>query len=295
MKLAMVTSIYPSIMKYLKYFFSSLETQTDRNYSLWIGLDEVLPQDIFQFTNKVPNINFISAPKNASPSLVRNVVLQKAIKESEAVVLVDADDVLINTRVEAAKKSLVNADLIATAMKYIDDEGNHLSGRFNPKIGDPSLVKTNVFGFSNTTWKTGVLSRFIPVPGHCVIMDWYVATLALYSGAKLSIDPVPRMLYRQHNNNIAPVRPPFNSKQIIKSANLLLNHYNLIIKSFKSANYVDGYNAFVKARKQTQVFSESINNPKTLYNYVAELNKLPINHVWWSCVAHPLLEDIWKK
>ncbi|MCF8131384.1 MAG: hypothetical protein K9N10_22985 [Deltaproteobacteria bacterium] len=238
------------------------------------------------------NICFTRIPLNATPVVVRNMVLEQALVDSDIVVLVDADDMLFETRVEAARKSAEKNDVTAAAMGYMDENGNRMDGFFDPYAGDKRLIKNNVFGFSNTTWRSRLLQNVLPVSENCVLMDWYVTTLALYSGATLGIDPEPRMLYRQHPGNIAVFRPPFRSEQIIKTANLVLGHYDLILNAFTEKG-IKGGGKFREAENYVSQFAEAIKDQNLLEKYANALNYLPNKHVWWSCVAHPDLEEIW--
>lgn len=294
MKLAVITAVYPAVMKYLKDFFKTLENQTDQCFTLWIGLDGVKPDDVVNLPSHIHNIHFVTPPPLSTPAEVRNAVLAVALPESDAVALIDADDLLAGTRVEAAKQSVGKADLTATCMRYIDDDGSLLDGIFDPALGDLSLVHTNVFGFSNTTWKSDTLANFLPVPKSCILMDWYVSTLAVWSGAKPGIDPTPRMYYRQHRDNIANVRPPFSAKQITRATGLVLSHYDLVLDALKTKD-IRGLNVFIEARNRAQNFSKAISDPELLRRYLKALNELPPRHVWWTCVANPNLEYLWEK
>lgn len=293
MKFALVTAIYPAVTKYLWDFFESLRQQSDQDYELWIGLDGISEKEVLHAAGLFSNIYSVKAPCKATPAVVRNKVLEQALQNCDTVALVDADDILDKTRVEAAKNSALKYDVTATAMQYVDNEGEKIEGLFDPSFGDPSLVMDNVFGFSNTTWRSQVLAKLTPVPVDCVLMDWFVSSLALYSGATLGYDRKTRMYYRQHPGNIAASRPPFIPKQIIKATELVLGHYELLIATFANSK-IEQIDKIKEAKNFVAHFFKAITKQDVLEKYVAELNALPDRHVWWSCVAHPELEEIWK-
>jgi len=294
MRLAIVTAAYPAVMKYLDDFFNSLKAQSDKDFDLWIALDGVDEKVVSLGFGKAKQARFVSAPPNATPAVVRNKVLEQALQNCDAAVLVDADDVLDATRVAAARESAGKYDVTATAMKYIDSDGNVINGFFDPYLGDPGLVRNNVFGFSNTTWRAQTLAQFLPVPESCVLMDWFVSTLALYTGASLGYDGEARMRYRQHPENIAASRPPFSADQIIKATKRVLGHYDLVLSTFAKLK-IEQMDIFEEARREVAQFFKAIAGKNVLKQYVEALNALPHRHVWWSCVAHPALEGIWKK
>ena len=294
MRLAVVTAIYPSVMRYIEDFFNSLDAQTDQSFDLWVGVDGVDEKTIFSTLGKNISAKFVPVPFRATPAVVRNKVLEQALQKCDAVALVDADDILDKSRVEAAKKSAGEWDVTATAMKYINNEGKAVAGFFDPGLGDSSLVKNNVFGFSNTTWRAQVLASFLPVPANCVLMDWFISTLALYSGASFGYDEECRMLYRQHHGNIAASRAPFSPAQITKATALVIGHYDLVLNAFAERR-LEQINKFSEARDYVKQFSKAISDQNVLAQYVAALNLLSNKHVWWSCVAQPELEDLWKQ
>lgn len=294
MRVAVVTAAYPAVLPYLKDFAESLENQTDPDFELWIGLDGLEKKDIQKAAGRKISAYFVATPKSATPTMVRNTVLQQALQKCEAAVLVDADDILMESRVAAAKASAAESDLTAAAMRFVDATANPVEGFFDPDCGDPSLAYKNVYGFSNTTWRAEVLMRCLPVPAECVLMDWYAATLAYYRGAAIGHDPEPRMYYRQHADNIASVLPPFTKRQIARAAELVRGHYDLMVKTLSEQGF-DQLGELFAARAQTATFADAMADPGLLEQYVDALNALPARHVWWSCVAHPDLEDIWKK
>ena len=169
MKLSIVTVCYPSVLPFIKPFFLSLMNQTDSDFDLWIGLDALEPSSIISIVGDAKKAKFVEVPFRSTTAGVRNTVLKYALEYSDAVVLVDSDDVLLETRVEFAKASVDKNDLTATAMRYIDQEGNKINGIFDPVNCDPDLLKSNAYGFTNTTWRTDTLKKLLPVPVHCVL------------------------------------------------------------------------------------------------------------------------------
>jgi hypothetical protein len=49
------------------------------------------------------------------------------------------------------------------------------------------------------------------------------------------------------------------------------------------------------AQRYVESFNQTIkDSPEIFQEYIGKLNQLPPNHIWWSCVAHPDLEGVWK-
>jgi len=56
-----------------------------------------------------------------------------------------------------------------------------------------------------------------------------------------------------------------------------------------------GREALELARARVEQFHRAIvNSDAVLERYLAALNRLPAEYVWWWCVAHPELEDVWR-
>ncbi len=294
MKIAVVTVVYPAALRYLSDFFQSLKNQHDQYFSLWVALDRVSQKNVLDYTYKNFEIHIFKFPENINPTSIRNLISREAVSNSDAVVFADSDDILLNTRISFAKCYANKYDVTATAMQYINSDAVSLSGQFSPKNADLNLIRSNCYGLSNSTWNSNTLKKVLPAPEGCILMDWYMATLALYSGASLGYDTAPRMLYRQHPGNIAVSRPPFRAEQITKATDLVLGHYDLVLTAFAERGLA-GSEKFELERERVKRFRQAIHKQPILEKYVTALNALPDRHVWWSCVAHPDLERIWAR
>jgi hypothetical protein len=182
-------------------------------------------------------------------------------------------------------------------MKIIDERGADLGISFHmPSDSNIAslLPRFNIFGMSNTCYSSEILKTCLPFPIDCVLLDWFVATRAWAHEAHMYFDPVQRMSYRQHLSNTARVIPPFTQERIIKSTNLVLKHYTLVLNNIPELP--DSKRILVEtAQKYVESFNNSITqSPVIIQDYIRRLNKLPPNHIWWSCVAHPGLEAVWK-
>ena len=290
---SVVTIMYPKAIRFITEYYETLLTQNDLDFDLWIGLDGLSKDDLPIVKEKRIKVNYVITPENASFACVRNITFGRAIENSDLLIFVDADDMLNVSRVEAAKSFLQDFDITASALEIVDEKGNFLGCHLYPENGDPNLLFNNVFGFTNTTWRSETLKSLLPIPDECAIIDWYLSTMALYSGAKMGFDHIPRAKYRQYSGNIGSVITPFTTGQILKSTNLVLKHYDLILKNFNIMKFGDK-KVFMRVRNRLYNFKIAICEEEILKIYTETLNNMPNNHVWWSCVAHPKLEEIWN-
>jgi len=296
-RLALCTTVYPGVEKYLAAWYESVFAQTDRHFDIWIGVDQLDVSAIIAALGADPSATWVIAAEGDSPAQIRQKAIAKMVNEYPAVVFVDSDDVLEPTRVEAARKSLERSDVSGCAMRIIDEHGNDLGIVLEPAEGQEItglLSRSNVFGLSNTTYRAQILCRCLPIPADCVLVDWFLITRAWTQGARLDFDSTPRMTYRQHPLNTAPVLPPFTPQQVTLATGRVLDHYTLVLENIPELQPQHRVE-LEAARNHVKAFHKSIKDfPDILYRYVQALNQLPPNHMWWSCVAHPQLEEIWK-
>jgi hypothetical protein len=298
--LALYTTVYPGVEPYIGAWHRSVLTQTDRSFDIWIGVDCLSREQIIAAIGEEPHAQWVEAARGDSPAQVRQRAIEVMIEQYDAVVFVDSDDLLRPSRVAAARLALRKHELVACAMDLIDEAGNTSGAVLAPPKGtDPAnmLPRYNVFGLSNTIYKSALLKRCLPAPANCVLIDWLLATRAWALGASLSFDRTPRMAYRQYAANIAPVTGPFTSESILSSAQLVLNHYRCLLDSGDVSHAMaEPYRSRVEeARERAEVFYGAITRfPQLLSEYTTALSKMPVQHIWWWSVAHPDLEATWR-
>lgn len=294
MRVALFTTVYPATLRFLHDWGESVAAQTVQDFDIWFALDAVRVSDVNDRIGFLPRTNFVHAPQPSNPAHNRNYALARVVNQSDAVVLVDSDDLLLPSRVEAALASVKHSELSATAMQLIDESKNPIAVQFDPQRVGLNIARENVFGLTNTTWRSSLLKECLPVPNGSQLFDWMLATRANLCGASLSFDSKPRMLYRQHGRSIAPLSPPFTSLQVVRATELVLGHQALLETTVLS-HYRDGLHIFADAHSAVRRFSTAISRePSLLDKYTAALNSLQPRLTWWSLVAHPSLEYLWR-
>jgi hypothetical protein len=125
-------------------------------------------------------------------------------------------------------------------------------------------------------------------------VDWFLATRAWLSGAKLIFDHTPRMDYRQHGQNMTQVRPPFTEMQITRDTLRVLHHMAIVKGSVGRDVAMERVQRLVDVAQDIQVFHDRIVlRPPMLEAYISSLNVLEPAPVWWASVAHPSLRGMW--
>jgi hypothetical protein len=298
MTLAVYTTVYPGAEAYLVEWYRSLRQQTDQDFELWIGLDMFGRERVQEMLGGGVKAHWVEAPSGATVAQVRQQALARIVETCSAVVLVDSDDLLDPTRVGAARAGLEDSELTGCALGLIDQQGKDLGATFDlPRRLKPDDVfpRNNVFGFSNSAFRTDLLRRCLPIPADAILVDWFVATRAWLLGAKLAFDHVSRMAYRQHPGNTARVRCPFTPEQLVSDTALVRQHFELVLAEPRHDFRADRTAAVECAKAEIKTFYQRIIlQAGRLSDYVLALNESRPDTMWWVSVANPALADMWK-
>ncbi len=298
MQIVVYTTIYPGVEAYLPDWYRSLQAQTDQDFQLWIGLDGIEADSVETAIGAHLDALWVPSMPDNTPARIRQRSLARIVEDCDAVVLVDSDDILHPTRVAAARAALQTSEFTACALRLVDQHGRDLATTFtiadhaNP---DSVLPRNNIFGFSNSAYRSETLKRCLPPPANCVLIDWFLATRAWLMGAKLGFDPLVRMDYRQHGANTAPVRFPFDTNDVIRDTKKVQEHFCLLLASPMDNVLPDRWARVQEVSADIQIFFEKVvSQPKQLQSYVRNLNALEPQVVWWWSVAQPALQWMWK-
>ena len=296
--IALYTAVYPGAARFLPAWYASVQAQSDRDFDLWISLDGLTEAAVVAKFGDRPAATFVVAEPGFTPAQVRQQALARIADDYEAVVLVDSDDLLHPDRVGAARAWLARADVAACGLRLVDEAGQPLGlSLATPGDGEPesTLPRTNVFGLSNTAYRSGVLRACLPIPGAAALVDWYLVTMAWLQGARLAFDPIPRMDYRQHGANMARIRSPFTTERVRADTALVREHFRLALDGLPTGAYPARATQVRDAATDVAAFDQRVVQDATMLSrYVRELNAAPPPLVWWASVAHPPLRSLWS-
>ncbi|HEU4322738.1 MAG TPA: hypothetical protein VFS21_06275 [Roseiflexaceae bacterium] len=297
-RLALYTTIYPGAERFLRPWLRSVAAQTDRGFDLWIGLDQLSPDQAVAALGE----DFRAVWSPAGPGMSRVQLRVQAIgrmaERYPAVVFVDCDDLLAPERIALARSALEHWDVAACAMRVIDQHGRETGVVFPPAVPngpwEQLLAHGNIFGTGNSAYRSATLRACLPVPDTCAVLDWFLITRACACGARLGFDPARAMAYRQYGVNFTPILPPFSEAYLLRAADLVLRHYAVALEHIPELRGMQR-RAVEQARERAEQFRAAVlARPDLRRRYVAELNRLPPRHIWWQCVAHPALDRLWR-
>ncbi|MBA2678179.1 MAG: hypothetical protein H0U76_07290 [Ktedonobacteraceae bacterium] len=298
-RIALYTTIYRGVESFLPDWYRSVRAQSDHGYQLWIGLDGIDPETAERMIGTKVDATWILSKPNDSPAQIRQRALARITDICEAVVLVDSDDILHGSRVAAARAFLNVSELSGCALRLVDQKGYDLRQTFDlPPGANPEKVlpRHNVFGLSNSAYRSDLLRRCLPIPAEVVLVDWFLATRAWLMGAKLAFDPVIRMDYRQHGTNMARVRGPFTEQQVIQDTGMVRQHFRTFREGSTKSYLPERFAELVRTADDVDLFYQRVTlDSARLTHYVAAFNALALPPLWWSCVAHPSLNKFWQQ
>lgn len=296
--LAVYTTIYPGVEQYIADWYRSLSQQTDREFQLWIGLDELGSESIKNIVGMDLNAIWVTVSSGATPAQIRQRALARIVETCSGVVLVDSDDLLHPSRVAAARSALQASEITGCALRLIDEHAKDIGLTFDLPAefaAEDIFPRNNIFGFSNSAFRSDCLRRCLPIPADVVLVDWFLATRAWLLGANMSFDQVPRMDYRQHPANTARVRFPFGRDQVISDTALVQRHFELVLANPSPCFLAERYAALMKVAREVEAFERYVVScSRQLDSYVENLNALQPLPLWWTCVAYPALGYMWN-
>ena len=298
-KVALCTAVYPGVEPYLQDWYASVLRQTDQDFRIWIALDGLDIKQAVQAFGSVPkDVVWVQAESGDTPATVRQRVLAEIVSSCDGIVLVDSDDMLYPGRVAAARKGLSGYELVGCALRLVDQGGNVLGHYLRPPAHftpDLILPRYNMFGLSNTAWRSGVLRGCLPIPPDIEIVDWFLATRAWLRGAAIFFDSAAGMDYRQHPSNMTRVQAPFSREQVIGDTKRVLYHFRRILETPLEGAIETRRKKIMKVVEDVEQFERFvIQDKKKLGRYVEDLNAMDLPLLWWYSVAHPSLKQAWS-
>ena len=295
--LSLYTTIYPGVERYLGDWYRSLVNQTDHGFQVWIGLDTVEVDAAKEAMGGDPEATWIPSAPGDTPAQIRQRALTRVVGSCDAVVLVDSDDAMHPSRVASARVLLRTHDLVGCALRLVDERGNDLGASLRlPLDATPEAIlpRCNLFGLSNSAFRSDLLRRCLPIPAGVTLVDWFLATRAWLLEARFAFDNETLMDYRQHGGNMVRVVPPFDEAQVTRDTERARRHFRVVQASFPYGAALQRRTDLARVAADVDTFHRQVvMNPERLEQYVQAINALGIAPLWGSSVANPILQHMW--
>jgi hypothetical protein len=294
--LAVYSTVHPGVLPFLNAWRHSLDAQVDPDFVLCIGVDGLDAKSVPALRDLGREVIWVEADGD-TPTSLRERAFALIVERFDGCVAVDADDELLPLRVSAARRALQEADVTACGLELIDESGASLGQSMRSLYGhsvEQLLLRYNIFGLSNTVWSARTLRAVMPFPAETILLDWYMATLALARGHVLRFDPTCHMRYRQHAANTAGVTPPFTADRVLAAARLVQQHFELLLPRVPE-HWGGRLAVSSRAAEVTRFVKVMASCPDLLAKYTLALNDVDLEFVWWATIARPELEQLWKQ
>jgi hypothetical protein len=293
---AVYTTVFPNALPFLAEFGDSLRQQTDQDFDLCVGLDRVSRGRAVAALGR-PVVHWVSSRAGDSPARLRAEAFAWLCDRYDEVVLVDSDDVLTPDRVAAARAGLRSADVYGCALELVDAAGESLGFQLRPPTGrdwSKFLTAGNVFGLSNTAYRSHVLKQVGDVSAATGIVDWYLVTSALAAGHNLVFDDEVRMHYRQYGASTLESFPPYSVEGTRRALALAQAHYEAVLPIVRDRAI--GFGQALSRQLERLSAFEAFTRTDAVSDYVARLNRAVVEDKtcwWWRQVAAPEWESLW--
>ena len=296
---ALCTTVYPGVEPFLGDWCRSVEEQTTLPAQIWIAVDGLSIDALIAQLGVSQWVNWVQAEPGDTPALVRQRLLERVVETCEQVILVDSDDVLHPQRVAAACARLRHSDLTGCGLRLVDARGMPM-GETILRLPDHTVPETvlprhNIYGLSNTAWRSAALRICLPIPAQVEIVDWYLATRAWLCGFRLDFDNTGLMDYRQHGSNMVCVQGPFTPEQVRRDTQRVLDHFEMVQKAPLEGGLATRRRRLAEVAADVERFQHVVlADRERLERYVKALNTLQSQPLWWVSVAHPALHTFWS-
>jgi hypothetical protein len=298
MKLALYTTIYPGVKPFLPDWWKSVRRQSDSAFELWIGLDSVNVDEACAAMGARPDAHWVHGQPDDTPAQVRQRAWDLLIPAVDAVVLVDADDIMRPHRIEQARLHIERYDVTACALQLVAESGRDLGYTMPPKSfrnATAVLPAHNIFGLTNTSYRTSLLERCLPVPEEAPFIDWYLSTQAWLRRSSFHFANSVGVDYRQHCCNVMRHLPPFTPQGVRKATRAVRNHFQVLTASLPAEAFNQQIQELHQATQRVEQFAKcALCDEEWLRKYTDHLNRCEALPLWWSCVARPELDTLWK-
>lgn len=286
MKTIVISHVYQQAKPFLKELFESINRQTDKDFDIVIfnyGLDESLAS--FGYMGlEVPNTSSLGIPE------AREWALKYALKCGyDLLILIDADDVMAEDRVEKTKASFSTefgfyyTDLNVLYQPGVDFFSGNLPNRLSSEC---DVFECNCVGLSHLAINLKVAAKVIrdlECPLGVIAYDWYLVTILLICGI-VGKRVNSTTYYRIYCHNTAGYTNNLDVKHLIKTLNVKRFHYGAL-ESYCTKNGLSKLSILYgeKYRKYTYLHElAKSNNYGALNKYVVKRKKN--NSYWWNSI-----------
>ena len=221
--------IFEGNVPFLPKFLTSLQEQTDTNFTLLLFNDGVGKLETHLDSYELP---FKIIETSGSIAEVRAQLLSYvANSDFDNTVFGDTDDFFAPNRIELSKQLLQQHAIIAHDVWLVNELGQLLEPnywKYRPEllqgISYKNLVHYNVLGLGNTAIQNKVLPKEFKIPADLIAVDWYVFSNLLKEGIRAFFTAETYIYYRQYEGNTIGLKK-LTLQRFEREVSVKLQHY----------------------------------------------------------------------
>ena len=204
-KIAVLTTIFPMKMLYLKRFFNSLEAQTHKDFDVIVINDGF--EELGYLKDEYNNLNIIEEISRSTPAKNREFGINLVIERGyDILVFADSDDYFGDNRIQVSIEKLRVFDIIVNDLSLFNEKGIFSKNYFSARIENNSTIDfdfiqdKNIFGLTNTALNVSILDKVV-FDSETVAVDWYLFKRLLAKKLRAVFTSDTVSYYRQYEGN----------------------------------------------------------------------------------------------
>lgn len=235
MKITLVLYVYPGIEKYLDILINSINSQTINEFDVIIFNDNLA--NVIQIFSNLQVQSTVVEVKGSINEIRFNSLRDIGLLGSEYIIFQDADDFMVENRIEENLKALEKYDLVVNDLSLVNENSQIMENSFwSKRLGnsfefdDFFLRDKNIVGLGNTSIKKTLLLdprlSFSDLP---LAFDWFLFYQVFkLNNLKAVFITNTTTYYRQHEGNIAGIKK-IDFNRIKHVLNVKDAHYNALL------------------------------------------------------------------
>jgi len=268
---AIVTYIYPSVLKYFQECLLSIKRQNNQDFDLivfsdGVSLDQVEDNDL----------KFQLISLSGTPFSIRNQSFEiLKLLNYENLIFIDADDTMTTNRIDVLLHYLKSYAIVCNDINLMDYKGqvyeqsiwgSRLGNEF--KFISEFIIDKNIIGFGNTGITKKLLSKYVSNTDYSTLaVDWFFFYQLMKKNNETAFFTNEcKINYRQHKENTAGIRN-ISFDSIKKTLQVKRMHYEALINA-----------GFLELKEEL----ERLNAIDLSNLNLDKLNKLPKYLFWWE-------------
>lgn len=281
-KTSILSVIFPENIKYFNYFLESLQSQTEKNFTL-ILLNDGVPEIENYFVNFDLNVEIFDISRHGMTIFENRLYgLSQILKKGfDRIIFADTDDFLSTNRVQSSLNYLETYQVICNDITTISSSGILIKqNSWSTRLGDffefdsKFINDKNILGFGNSAIRSDLVKLILNKLNKETRGNDWLFFAAIEKLSKALFISEANTYYRQHEGNIIG-RKKINLRTLMRIIETKLLHYNLL-KKYLSISLE------MEIKKNQQLLNNLLKSSSAYEEKINSINDSDINFFWWE-------------